>query len=164
MKKAPIISIVVLFGLILAACSGPTGSAPASNPPAANPAGVSTVAPEKIAPPAANRMQFNDQAAVRVEVTPLNLNDPSAATLDFQITMDTHSVDLNYDLTKIATLNSDAGEEVKPVKWDGPGGGGHHVSGVLSFPPSRERGPSVTLVLRGIADVPERTFVWDATD
>ena len=78
--------------------------------------------------------------------------------------MDTHSVDLNYDLTKIATLSSDAGEEVKPVKWSGPSGGGHHVSGTLSFPQLKMRGTSVTLVVREIAGVPERIFSWDVSN
>jgi len=166
MRKLWIILSLVALGFILAACGGSTGSAPSSGASESNPAdaAASAPAPDQAARPAANTLQFNDEAAVRVEVTPLNLDDPSAATIDFQIAMDTHSVDLNYDLTKIATLSSDAGEEAQPVKWDGPSGGGHHVSGVLSFPLLRARGPSVTLVLRGIADVPERTFVWDVTD
>jgi len=98
---------------------------------------------------------------VTVKVTPLNLPDASAGTLDFEVALDTHSVDLVYDMMAIATLRNDAGEEVQPAKWNGPGGGGHHMSGTLSFPQMKDRGKSLTLILRGIAGVPERTFVWN---
>ena len=97
---------------------------------------------------------------VTVAVTPLNLGDKSAATLDFDIALNTHSVDLGYDLTQIATLSSDAGEKVQPTKWNGPAGGGHHRKGILSFPQLKNRGRTLTLTVRGIADVPERTFTW----
>jgi len=146
MKKYFIISTVVLLGLILAACSGPTSSAPA--------------APSNPTSSVADLTQTKDEASVTVKVTPLNLGDKSAATLDFEIVLDTHSVDLTYDLVSIATLRSDAGDEVQPEKWDGPTGGGHHVSGTLSFPQMTDRRRSLMLILRGIAGVPERTFVW----
>jgi len=101
---------------------------------------------------------------VTVEVTPLNLTNASVTSLDFEIAMNTHSVDLSYDLAKIAVLRSDAGEEVQAMKWEGPTSGGHHVSGRLSFSPLKDRGKSLTLILRGIADVPERTFTWSASN
>ncbi len=41
-----------------------------------------------------------------------------AATLDFDIALNTHSVDLGYDLTQIATLSSDTGEQ-KPSRQNG---------------------------------------------
>jgi hypothetical protein len=97
---------------------------------------------------------------VTVEVTPLNLNDQAATTLDFKVGLNTHSVNLNYDFKSIATLSSDAGEKIQATKWDGPSSGGHHVSGTLSFSLPRNHGQSLTLTLRGIADVPERTFTW----
>ena len=95
-----------------------------------------------------------------VAITPLNLSDESAGTLDFKIALNTHSVDLGYDLTQVATLSSDTGEKVQPTKWDGPAGGGHHRQGTLSFPQLKHRGQALTLTLRGIANVPERTFTW----
>ncbi len=150
MKKRLASGLFVLLGLVLAACSS---AAPATNAPASN-------APVPVS--SADLTQTKEEAAVTVKVTPLNLQDGSAGTLDFEITLDTHSVDLSYDLTAIATLSSNAGEEAKPAKWDGPGGGGHHMSGTLSFPQMKDRGKSLTLILRGIADVPERTFVWNA--
>ena len=153
MKKW-IIIVLALLGLILAACSSPIVSTPA---PVSN--SSTSVAPAA-APASENLTQTNDQAMVTVAVTPLNLSDKSAATLDFDIALNTHSVDLGYDLTQIATLSNNAGEQVQPTKWNGPTGGGHHRAGTLSFPQLKQRGQSLTLTLRGIADVPERTFTW----
>ena len=152
--KRYLVILVVLFGLILTACSSPAGSppAPASNT-SASAAPAATLASEDVT-------QTNDEAMVTVEVTPLNLSDQSAATLDFKIALNTHSVDLGYDLTQIATLSNDAGEKVQPTQWDGPTGGGHHRAGPLSFPEFKNRGQAWTLTLRGIADVPERAFTW----
>ena len=154
MKKSVVISLVMLLSLVVAACSSLTTSAPA---PAASSA---SAAAANAAPTGDDLTQTNDEAMVTVAVTPLNLNDKSAATLDFKIALNTHSVDLGYDLTAIATLSNDAGETVQPLKWDGPAGGGHHRGGTLSFPQLKNRSQELTLTLRGIAAVPERTFSW----
>ena len=153
MKKL-IISLFALAGVILAACTSPTAGTPV---PASN---TSSPAAPVAAPASENLTQTNDEAMVTVAVTPLNLSAKSDATLDFDVAMNTHSVDLGYDLTQIATLSSDAGEQVQPTKWNGPAGGGHHREGMLSFPQLKQRGQTLTLTLRGIADVPERTFSW----
>ncbi len=153
MKKW-IIIVFALLGMILAACSNQIAATPA---PAAN---TSSAAAPAAAPASENLTRTNDEVMVTVAVTPLNLSDQSAATLDFDIAMNTHSVDLGYDLTQIATLSSDTGEQIQPTKWTGPTGGGHHREGTLSFPQLKQRGQTLTLTLRGIANVPERTFTW----
>jgi len=154
MKKYIVASLMMLLGLIVAACSSPPSS---SSAPAAS---STSAASANTASAGDDLTQTNAEAMVTVAVTPLNLNDKSAATLDFKIALNTHSVDLGYDLATIATLSSDTGEKVQPAKWDGPAGGGHHREGTLSFPQLKQRGQSVTVVLRGIADVPERIFTW----
>lgn len=75
--------------------------------------------------------QINDERSVVVEVTLLNLGS-SDSTLDFQVALNTHSVELSYDLTEIAVLQDDQGNEYTPVACDG-GQGGHHVNGILKF-------------------------------
>jgi hypothetical protein len=154
MKKIVAISVVMLLSLVMAACSSPATSSPA---PAAS---STSAASANIAPVEDDLTQTNAEAMVTVAVTPLDLADQSAATLDFKIALNTHSVDLAYDLTTIATLSNDAGEKVQPIEWDGPAGGGHHREGTLSFPQLKNRGQVLTLTLRGIAAVPERTFTW----
>lgn len=100
-------------------------------------------------------------------VTPLNLGMPGK-TLDFKVAMDTHSVELAYDLTKTAILRINRGREYAPLSWDG-GSGGHHLSGKLSFPATDASGQPVLaldvkvleLILKGIGGVPSRVFRWD---
>ena len=154
MKRLPTI-VAALLGLILFACGNTN---PASNPatpvPAASTTNNSSVGTN------ANLVKINSEAMVTVEVTPLNLDDKSAATFDFTVALNTHSVDLNYDYKSIATLSNDVGDKVQAIKWDGPTSGGHHVSGTLKFPALKNRGQVWTLTLRGIGGVPERTFTW----
>lgn len=106
----------------------------------------------------------DNQGAVTVEVIPLNLDTPGD-TLDFEVAMNTHSVDLSMDLAALATLEADTGLSVVPATWDGPRGG-HHVSGTLSFPASVDGEPllegarKLTLTIRDV-DAPERVFVWE---
>ncbi len=106
----------------------------------------------------------DEQGAVRVAVTPLNL-DPASDTLDFSVDLSTHSVDLSWDLASQATLSTDTGLQVAGASW--PVGSGHHVEGTLSFPARTADGRALlegartlTLTLRD-TDVAERTFVWD---
>ena len=106
------------------------------------------------------------QGNVSVVVTPVNIRQPGE-TVNFEITLDTHSVDLSMDLATLATLSTDTGKSVQPVQWDAPSGG-HHVSGILSFPTTLDGKPVLddakimTLTLRDI-DVPERIFTWNLT-
>lgn len=81
--------------------------------------------------------------------------------------MDTHSVDLSMDLAELATLTTDNGRTVSATLWDAVPGG-HHVSGVLTFPAVVEgttvlEGASqLTLTITNV-DAPSRTFVWSLT-
>jgi hypothetical protein len=87
---------------------------------------------------------------VTVRVTPTNLSDPMAATIDFKVVIDTHAGDL-FDLTQIAALWGETGL-VSPSAWSG-GRGGHHLEGILSFPASALRRPGpLTLTLRDVGD------------
>jgi hypothetical protein len=109
----------------------------------------------------------DEQGEVSVAVTPLDLGVP-ADTLNFEVALDTHSVELDMDLAALATLVTDDGRAVEPSLWDAPTGG-HHVSGVLSFPMEMDGvslldGTSqLTLIIRDV-DVPERVFAWDLSN
>lgn len=76
--------------------------------------------------------RVDEQGAVMFEVTPLNLGTP-ADTLEFDVAMNTHSVDLSMDLATLATLTTDTGATIQATKWDAIPGG-HHVNGKLIFP------------------------------
>jgi hypothetical protein len=109
--------------------------------------------------------RIDDQGAVIVEMRPQNLN--SAWTkIEFQVSMNTHSVDLGMDLAALATLTTDTGYSVKASEWITPQSGGHHVNGTLIFPssvddiPILEGARQITLTLVDV-DAPERVFVWE---
>jgi hypothetical protein len=95
---------------------------------------------------------------------PLDLTS-SQDTLSFEISLETHSVDLSMDLAALATLTTDTGLSIQAAVWDAPLGG-HHVSGTLSFPASvediaiLEDASRLTLIIKGV-DAPERIFAWD---
>jgi hypothetical protein len=160
---------VALFLLALAlsaaACSASpatatilAATATAPEPPAANP----TSAPANA--PSANLARSDAQGTVEFVVTPLNLSSPGE-TLDFDVAMNTHSVDLAWDLAAQSTLATDTGLEVKGTSW--PVGSGHHYEGTLTFPartadgqPLLDGAKTLTLTITD-ADAPERVFEWD---
>lgn len=108
--------------------------------------------------------QTDSQGAVTVAITPLNLT-LSDDTLDFEVKLDTHSIELDMDLAALSTLTTSSGLEIKPVSWDGVPGG-HHVSGKLSFPASvngvrlTNETSSLVLTIREV-DAPQRIFKWE---
>lgn len=100
----------------------------------------------------------DDQAAVNVTVTPLELS-PQAKEWKFDVGMNTHSVTLDQDMLKVAILLDDRGNEYKPLLWEGDPAGGHHREGVLVFSSIISAPKSVELKISGIGGV-ERSFIW----
>lgn len=101
--------------------------------------------------------KIDDQVSIAVVVTPLDLSRQST-DWKFDIGMNTHSVELDQDMTVAAVLVDDGGKEYKPIKWDGPVGG-HHREGILSFPPITPYPRRLTMKIEGIGGV-GRTFSW----
>lgn len=107
----------------------------------------------------------NDEGAVTVKVTWGGL----AAGPEFEVALDTHSVELDgYDLTDLAVLRAENGTELTALAWDAPKGG-HHRSGKLAFPASiggmptfSDKTSTFQLVIRDIDGVKERAFTWTA--
>ena len=98
-----------------------------------------------------------EQADVTVVVTPIDLSLNSKEWI-FDVGMNTHSVELDQDMTKIAILVEDQGKEYKPISWEGPVGG-HHREGMLIFNQITPNPKSVELKISNIGDV-VRSFVW----
>lgn len=105
----------------------------------------------------------DNQEQVTVTVRPLNLAG-SEETLKFEVSMDTHAVDLNMDLAASASLIADNGDTVQAILWDAPRGG-RHVTGTLVFPASLNGKPllqgvkKLTLTIKNVAAT-ERVFTW----
>ena len=164
---------LLLLTLILTACAPvqatpvrtqPT-TEPVSNPvptPTDDPALLPTLFPNTAGNGEMSRL--DEQGAVIFEVTPLNLRTP-AETLEFDVAMNTHSVDLSMDLAQLATLTTDAGVTVQAAKWDAIPGG-HHVNGKLIFPSAQdgksilEGASKLTLTIINV-DAASRVFAWD---
>lgn len=100
----------------------------------------------------------DDQANVTVTVTPFVLSIDSKEW-KFDIVLNTHSVELDQDMTKISILVDDGGKEYNAVRWEGGEPGGHHREGVLVFNSISPVPEFITLKIMGIALV-ERNFTW----
>lgn len=147
------VAILIVFAVFLAGCG-------VVLPPAST-----TLLPAQSSPPVSNAdlSRSDAQGAVMVVVNPVNLDHPGQ-TVDFEVSLNTHSVDLSMNLASLATLTTNTGLTAQATTWTGPGGG-HHVSGTLSFPatvngvPLLQNAAELTLTVRNV-DVPERTFKW----
>ena len=159
MTRKCTVPLLVLFALVLAACS------PAATPteiPKQSEGGAQTSAPPGQANAALARS--DEQNSVEFVITPLNLNAPGD-TLNFDVSLNTHSVDLSWDLAAKSALTTDTGLEVEGLSW--PVGGGHHYEGTLTFPAETADGTSLldgaktlTVTIRD-AGAAERVFVWE---
>ena len=153
---------LLMAAALLAACSSDgQGNAAQELPAAADEASAAPAEPAKAAARTFTT-QSNDEAAVTVEVTPLNLGG-DAATLEFEVAFNTHSVDLSFDPAAISVLRDAAGGEYPAIAWEGGGPGGHHREGVLRFQAPDQADKFVEVVVQDVAGVPERVFRWELT-
>jgi hypothetical protein len=104
--------------------------------------------------------QSNDEQAVTVEVTPLNLAEGNTS-LEFEIAFNTHSVDLSFDPAALSVLRDAQGGEYPATAWEGDPAGGHHRSGMLRFELPNPPTDSVEVIIHNVAGVPERVFHWN---
>jgi len=108
--------------------------------------------------------RISKKGPVEVAVLFLNpLQSEPGDDLSFEVRMNTHSVDLDgYKVDSLSVLQVDGGKALEPLGWFKPGGGGHHISGVLKFKgPLPDKAETLKLTIRGIAEVPERVFEWN---
>jgi len=157
--------------LAAAACSGDDedGSAVRPSPPAAT--GTAQTGGE------VELTQSDSQGGVEIDVTwvtPETLGDldsegARAYGLDdyvlLEVKFTTHSGDLSrLDMTALSAIRV-GGQEYAARAWESISDDSHHREGVLVFGRKASDGVSlgagtVELVMKGIADVPERIFRW----
>src|SRR3989338_3051194 len=99
---------------------------------------------------------------VTITVTPPTFSE-EVSEWKFSVGINTHSLELDQDLTKVAILVDDRGGEYKPIGWGGAGPGGHHREGVLTFKSIIPAPRSVELRIVNVG-VPVRSFVWKITN
>ena len=165
MSRRLLVSLVGIASL-LSACAqagAPLTAATPAEPgaptaPAEIPAGIDPFASGN------SLTRIDDQGAIVVEVTPVNL-DAAGTQLEFTVALNTHSIDLSMDLVPLATITTDTGLSLDAKLWDAPLGG-HHTSGRLIFPLGAEALPllnqasRLTLTVIDL-DAPSRVFEWE---
>ena len=163
--------VFLILSLVLAACSAtatplPPSTAAQEDPQPFDqtqdkPAPVST---ESSSPSNDSAMRIDQQGAIIIEITPLNLDSPTD-TFEFDVVMTTHSIDLSMDLATLSTLTADTGVSVESTLWDAPLGG-HHVEGKLIFPATKDGKPilegatKLTVTILKV-DASSRIFEWE---
>ncbi|HEX9332184.1 MAG TPA: hypothetical protein VF896_09865 [Anaerolineales bacterium] len=159
--------ILFLLTLILAACVPSQPSTGLTTPevaPVSNNNSVPTNRPASSATSNGELARTDEQGAVVFQITPLNL-DTATDTLEFDVAMNTHSVDLGMDLASLSTLSTDTGVAIPAAKWDATPGG-HHVDGKLIFPLTAngksilDGASKLTLTIINV-DAASRVFEWE---
>lgn len=114
---------------------------------------------ESLAASAPSATQTVAGGGVAAKVT--YLNPKSKDDSQFQVVLDTHSVNLDgYDLKSIAAIRDDAGNTYSPTGVDNKGGG-HHREATLTFSKLSSEAKRIELVIRDVAGVKERIFRWN---
>ena len=100
----------------------------------------------------------NRENQVRVDVKPVQLAPGQPAR--FEVRMNSHSETLGEDMVAVSSVKDNAGRIYQATAWQGSEPGGHHRKGVLEFPKLENNTESITLIIRKVAKVPQRTFEW----
>jgi len=104
--------------------------------------------------------QTSEEGPVTIEVTPTDLS-VSSTIWKFKLALDTHSEELNQDLTKVITMADDQDNSFQPIAWEGSPPEGHHREGELFFNAISPRPNSLSIIVKNIGGIVERTFRWD---
>ena len=143
----------------IGACSN-TGTPSTTAAPSASPP-VSAQASSSVEPAGSTTQTSEGGEVTVVAVWP----GPDAGAA-FDITLDTHSVDLDALDLADAILRNDRGETLTATPWDAPKGG-HHREGSLAFQGDAASflggAEWIELVFTGIGDLPERTLRWEVS-
>ncbi len=113
---------LVALTLALAGCASgkdtavPTAEIPST--PTAPPTQLPVVTPGTVSDGDTGRTQTDRQGSITVEVTPEDL--AGGDSLAFDVSLNTHSVDLSMDLAAAAVLTTDTGRSVAAIQWDAP--------------------------------------------
>lgn len=102
--------------------------------------------------------QKTTMGKVEVDVTPQRLGKFESQNI-FTVNLNTHSVELDFDFTKIITLEDNLGSKYQALEWTG-NRGWHHVSGDIIFPSIDEQASEVSLKIEEI-EGQTRTFSWN---
>ncbi len=103
--------------------------------------------------------KLDEQGPVSVEVAPEDLS-PDAAVWKFKVTLNTHSVELDEDMSASAILIDDAGRRLGALAWEGDPPGGHHREGRLVFKSLTPFPSRLEVRIQNVGSIPLRIFEW----
>lgn len=95
----------------------------------------------------------NTEGLVSVTITPLSLRE-------FEVSLNTHSEELNVDLVTSSILTTDQGKIYKPTNWEGDPPAGHHRKGILKFNSIDPKPNFIVIKIENIGGIAERSFKW----
>lgn len=142
--------VVATFAIVVAAVSFLSGRMGQPVKSAAAQGGTTAVSPSD------GLTKTNSENGMTVSVTPKRNTDGSWG---FLVAIDNHSVSVTQDMVEASLLTDANGKTVKPTSWAGDPPGGHHRKGTLTF--GALSSPPVSVTIRDLGGVPERTFTWD---
>ena len=105
------------------------------------------------------KSQTSNAGGVTVTIKPQSLSENITAW-NFEVTLNTHAIELTADLVEAVVLIDESGNEYEPTGWKGDSLGGHHREGMLSFQPLDPLPRAITLLVRNIGEIKERNFSW----
>ena len=149
------VALTLLIALVVSGCSSRHSVQSSAQNTGAPSSSTSSVQPRN------GLLQSSEGGSVTVDVEWSGIRGNS---LSFRVAMNTHSVNLDqYDLSKLARLRDDAGNEFPATAWSSAPGG-HHRQGNLTFPlpDSLSTGKTkyLQLIISDIAGVEERVLKW----
>lgn len=103
-------------------------------------------------------LQESDENNVVIVVKPKVISEGKKT--QFEIQLNTHSVNLDFDLEKISKLIDENGNEYTDSTWEGSPPGGHHRNGVLTFDTPMVQTKTLRLIMIDESSIKERTFEW----
>ena len=109
---------------------------------------------------AAFAVRDSDEGAVKVSVTPQEVSK-SAGAWRFAVQFNTHVTPISQDMVAVSSLTDEKGAEERPSAWEGDPPGGHHRRGVIVFQPISPTPSTLTLHIREVGGVADRTFTWN---
>ena len=105
--------------------------------------------------------QSSEDGGVTIAVKPVDVS-AKAATWSFQVSLSTHSQDLNDDLVRTAFIVDRVGNRnALPTGWKGDAPGGHHRKGVLSFKALAPLPAAIELRIQRAGEKAPRVYRWD---
>ena len=101
----------------------------------------------------------DEQGQVIVKITPVDLG-AETPSWKFQIVLDTHSVELDYDFLEAVSLFDEQGKKYKAISWEGSPPGGHHREGILTFRSIKPAPRELKMEMFNVGDIEVRNFTW----